>query len=107
MKAEQLTQAALGVSAVVLAYALWKHFGGTMPAKASILPGPPLSGSDPTKPDHGWGFDPYNPGELIMSGDLVKGTIADVYAGQTAGDEIPWLSDLFGSTIKDYYAAQK
>lgn len=104
MNTEQMTQAALGVSVVVLAYALWKHFGGKMPAAAAVLPGAPLSGSDPTKPNHGWGFDPYNPGELIMSGDLVKGTIADVYAGQTAGDEIPWLSDLFKSATHDYYA---
>lgn len=103
---DKMTNVIMGVSVVVLGYALLQHFKGSGAAGGrSVLggTGAPISGNDPTRPDPGYGYDPYNPGDLILSKDLINGTIADYYAGQKAGDEIPWSGDLINSTIGDYY----
>ena len=95
--------AALGAVAVVLGYALWHHFKPA--AKVRATPGAPVSGTDPTKPDIGYGYDPENPGDYISNKDLINGTISDVYTGNREGYDIPTNSELFASVVHDTYNA--
>jgi hypothetical protein len=98
MNKETLYDLAMGVALVALSYALWQHFK----TGATATPGT-FTNMDPTKPDNGLGYDPYNPGEFISLTDLLKGTVADVIHNQTAGDAIPTTTDLIGSATADYY----
>jgi hypothetical protein len=105
---DKAMQLAAGAAVVVLGYALYQHFKPQlMAAKSGTAPfggtGVPVSGNDPTRPDPGFGFNPIDPGDLILSGDLINGTIADYYARQVAGGEVPFVSDLFDSAAQDYY----
>lgn len=99
MNKEQMQELMMGVALVALAYALYQHFkaNGTIKTRA---PGQLASG-DPTRPDAGYGYDPYNPGDFIKWADLLKGTVADVITGQTAGFDIPTTKDLFGTLIAE------
>lgn len=99
MTKEELYDLGAGLAVAALVYALWQHFK----AKQGATVAPTFGTVDPTKPDPGLGYDPYNPGEFIKVADLIKGTIADFVGGQTAGDAVPTTTDLIGSTVADYY----
>lgn len=108
-------QLVAGVSVVVLGYALYQHFKGKLPGLGGAAGSAwgknsfgeiPFLKNDPTDPYQGYGYDPNNPGELLLLKDLIPGTIADYYAGQRAGDAIPSVSDLFDSVLSETYGSK-
>lgn len=61
------------------------------------------SGSNPLYPSRGWGYDPANPGDLILSKDLINGTISDYSARDVSGYLMPSIDDLVSNVVRDWY----
>src|SRR5437016_2633762 len=102
MNQQQTQELALGVAAVVLAYALWRHFKpGSGTAKKTIDQFGQLPTVQNPFPNENQGYDQTNPGALVSISDLLKGVISDKTAGVDSFGYIPTNAEIVSSVMGD------
>jgi hypothetical protein len=103
MNKDQVQDLILGVALVALGYAVWQHFKDKLPARSSNAAPATFTTNNPTKPDHGFGYDPYAPAEFLTVAELTRGTIADWFSGTKAALEIPTVDGLIAAETQEFY----
>jgi hypothetical protein len=94
MNKDQVQEIMLGVTAVVLAYAVWKH----MKPAATITPA--FKAASPIAPSQGTAYNPANPGALASGlTNLLAGTVHDLMGGSTSSAAIPTTTDIIDSSL--------
>lgn len=102
MKNEDIALLALSGVAVVL---ILKSGGLTLPGAAPRRPGgrEAFSVYNPFKSAPSAAYNPANPGALVPTSEIVRGTIKEYYSGDTSGYSTPTNRQIIDSVLSETY----